>query len=97
MVKASLSEDRTVSVSLYNWPTSSRPAPVSRKVRRKRRRVNSYPLTPIALELTGFESGGRAVGRAVRCDVDVNAAVLLLLVAVELDDVVVGRDRAVDG
>ena len=64
MVKAPISGEQTEKASLYNWPTSSRPAPVSRKVRRKRRRVNSYPLTPITLELTGFESGGRSVGRA---------------------------------
>ena len=45
------------------WPTPSRPAPISRKVRRKKRRANIYPLRPVIVDITDFESGGRGVGR----------------------------------
>ena len=41
------------------WPTPSRPAPISRKVRRKKRRANIYPLRPVIVDITDFESGGR--------------------------------------
>lgn len=43
-------------------PTSAIPIPIPKKKKRRDNRIHNRPLEPIELELTGFASGGRAIG-----------------------------------